>query len=338
MYNPCAAWSWSSQASSSALIRTAVAGRSCGPVHCYTRFCARKYTHSSIVSQTVNPTTRRSHSAVMRATLGCRAGTPITRALQPTYRQFFPTISGSLRSLNFSTSCHLHDKQEHSGRNESIQNNSQTSTTKSALDNNLNDNIYTIPNLLCVGRAAASPFIASMILSGNTIGAFGLLFVAGVTDMFDGMIARKWPSQASRFGTALDPICDKFLMTVVVVSEANMSLMPWQLAAVIIGRDVGLLIGGLFYRYKSLDAPVTTHKFFNASHGTTEFHPTMLGKVNTCLQLALIGSSLVYPSLGLGTTLPLEVFQWSVGATTVLSGAQYLTSNTAVKIHKSQVV
>ncbi|KNC81277.1 hypothetical protein SARC_06388 [Sphaeroforma arctica JP610] len=196
------------------------------------------------------------------------------------------------------------------------------------------DNIYTIPNLLCVSRAAASPFVAHLILAGRNTEAFGLLFVAGLTDLFDGMIARRWPSQASRFGTALDPVCDKILMTTVVVAETSVGMLPWQLAAVMIGRDVGLVLGGFWYRYLSLAPPVTLHKFFDGSHGATEFHPTMLGKVNTCLQLLLIGSSLVYPLLGLETLVPMVAFQYLVGSTTVLSGLQYVTSNTAVQLHK----
>ena len=42
----------------------------------------------------------------------------------------------------------------------------------------------------------------------------------------DGWIARKWPSQASSFGTFCDPLADKFLATIVYVSLSCVNLIP----------------------------------------------------------------------------------------------------------------
>ena len=42
----------------------------------------------------------------------------------------------------------------------------------------------------------------------------------------DGWIARKWPSQRSSFGTVLDPIADKLLVTIFAYSLAHVALIP----------------------------------------------------------------------------------------------------------------
>jgi cardiolipin synthase len=118
------------------------------------------------------------------------------------------------------------------------------------------ENIYTWPNAISVGRAAASPYLAYLITHGQHDLALKLLFVAGISDLVDGWIARQWVSQRSVFGTALDPFCDKILMTTVVAAEGAAGLLPVPLAALIIGRDVALTIGGFVYRYRSLDPPV----------------------------------------------------------------------------------
>lgn len=45
------------------------------------------------------------------------------------------------------------------------------------------ENIYTIPNLLCIGRIVASPYLGYLIVEQNYHMAFALLVVAGITDL-----------------------------------------------------------------------------------------------------------------------------------------------------------
>lgn len=45
------------------------------------------------------------------------------------------------------------------------------------------ENIFTIPNVLCVGRAFLAPYIGYVIVQGHYQFAVGLLVVAGVTDL-----------------------------------------------------------------------------------------------------------------------------------------------------------
>lgn len=55
--------------------------------------------------------------------------------------------------------------------------------------------------------------------------ALGLFVYAGVTDLVDGWIARKWGLQTV-LGTVIDPMADKALMTVVTVTLAMKGALP----------------------------------------------------------------------------------------------------------------
>ena len=52
--------------------------------------------------------------------------------------------------------------------------------------------IKNIPNILTSIRIILTPFIIYLSYVDNIIGALILVFVASITDMFDGMIARKY--------------------------------------------------------------------------------------------------------------------------------------------------
>lgn len=73
----------------------------------------------------------------------------------------------------------------------------------------------------------------------------------------DGFIARNWTSQASKLGSFLDPMADKLLVGALVISLSYCNLFPVWLCAMIIFRDVFLIIAGFVIRYISLPPPVS---------------------------------------------------------------------------------
>lgn len=87
------------------------------------------------------------------------------------------------------------------------------------------ENIYTIPNILTFTRLAATPVIAYLILHHQPYLATGLLLYAGLTDLVDGWIARKW-NLKSVVGTIIDPMADKFLMISLTGSLAWTGQLP----------------------------------------------------------------------------------------------------------------
>ena len=95
-----------------------------------------------------------------------------------------------------------------------------------------------LPNLLTASRLAATPFIVCWILEGRHELAFAVFFVAGWTDFFDGMAARR-VGQATAVGLDFDPIADKVLLDGVFLAlAAASSSVPWWFAALVVGRHM----------------------------------------------------------------------------------------------------
>ncbi|KAK3738559.1 hypothetical protein QZH41_009645, partial [Actinostola sp. cb2023] len=121
------------------------------------------------------------------------------------------------------------------------------------------ESILTIPNLLSAFRIVAAPFLGYFIISEDFLIAAALFGVAGITDMLDGYIARNFKNQKSVFGTILDPVADKVLISTLTISLTVAGLLPIPLTALILGRDLLLIIAAFYFRYKSLPSPVSVY-------------------------------------------------------------------------------
>lgn len=66
-----------------------------------------------------------------------------------------------------------------------------------------------------------------------------IFFIAGLTDWFDGYLARKW-NQTTRFGAFLDPVADKVLVAVALVCVVEYYHSWWITipAAIMISREI----------------------------------------------------------------------------------------------------
>ncbi|ORY23358.1 CDP-alcohol phosphatidyltransferase-domain-containing protein [Naematelia encephala] len=189
--------------------------------------------------------------------------------------------------------------------------------------NELHESPYTIPNLLTIGRICACPFLAYTIIHGQLEWATGILAVSGFTDWLDGYLARQWGSK-SVLGSILDPAADKALMTTLVGSLTWAGMLPLPLAILIFGRDVALSLWAFSIRYKSLPPPRTLSRYFDPTIPSAEVQPTQISKINTLLQLVLMGVTTVSPLLSFSIAAPLQALQWAVAGTTIWSGLSYV--------------
>lgn len=196
------------------------------------------------------------------------------------------------------------------------------------------ENIFTIPNLLSFGRILAAPYIGGLILNGQYLFASSLLVVAGITDILDGYIARRWPSQKSAFGTALDPLGDKILVSVLTVTLTKAGMLPLSLAAIIIGRDAALIVSVFYLRYRTCPPPLTLKRFFDPTLVNTKLNPTAISKYNTVLQIAALWASLTAPLFQITDSPVLIALYVVTGITTVWSGASYIFDKSTVQILK----
>ena len=67
------------------------------------------------------------------------------------------------------------------------------------------------PNLLTLARICLAPFLVTAVLEGRFFIGLILFVVAGLTDAFDGLLARLL-KQRTALGQYLDPVADKLLL------------------------------------------------------------------------------------------------------------------------------
>jgi CDP-diacylglycerol--glycerol-3-phosphate 3-phosphatidyltransferase len=127
------------------------------------------------------------------------------------------------------------------------------------------DLVLTIPNLLSLLRLLGVPLFLYLVLGPRAdLAAVGVLMLAGLSDYLDGRLARAW-GQVSRVGQLLDPLADRLYIIATVVAFVLRGVVPWWLAALLVGRDVVL----------ALILPVLRHH----GHGPLPVH--FLGKAAT---------------------------------------------------------
>lgn len=100
--------------------------------------------------------------------------------------------------------------------------------------------LSTLPNLLGLGRIAATPVIVALLLldgPGTDLAAAITFFVAGVTDLLDGRIARS-RNQVTPLGVFMDLAADKVLAAGVLIAMVEVDLVPTWIAATILVREL----------------------------------------------------------------------------------------------------
>jgi cardiolipin synthase len=105
---------------------------------------------------------------------------------------------------------------------------SATSALRSTLARNTrpkNENIYNIPNFLTATRLVAAPATAYLLLHDQHTAALLLFAYAGITDLVDGYLARKWNLQTVA-GSVMDPMADKALMIIMTATLGIKGLIP----------------------------------------------------------------------------------------------------------------
>ncbi len=108
--------------------------------------------------------------------------------------------------------------------------------------------ILQLPNILTIGRITVVPLIVACLLIDGTAArwtALALFICAALTDYGDGYLARRL-SLHSAFGTMLDPIADKLLVSallIMLVGDGTISGVHMVAAVIILAREI--LISGL---------------------------------------------------------------------------------------------
>lgn len=182
----------------------------------------------------------------------------------------------------------------------------------------MSSRIVTVPNLLTVFRMVLIPVFVSLLFYQRFVLALTVFILAGVTDGLDGLLARRF-NQKSQLGTILDPIADKLMLVTAFVVLSMRSVFPqplpshlpvpfWVTVAVI-SRDVFILVGAAA---------------INIVTGFRRFRPSLLGKINTTVQIIAIAAIMFAASFPYGTGYYLPTTYTTVFTLAILSGAHYV--------------
>ena len=104
--------------------------------------------------------------------------------------------------------------------------------------------IITIPNLLSLFRLAMVPVFLMLVIAGEDVAALAVLVLASATDFLDGLLARRL-NQITRLGQLLDPAADRLFIFATLIGLAVRGIVPWWLVAVIVARDLMLVVLGV---------------------------------------------------------------------------------------------
>lgn len=142
----------------------------------------------------------------------------------------------------------------------------------------------TLPNLLTLARLASVPILVLVYFlpfKASPLIAAVIFAVAGITDAFDGYLARKM-KLTSRFGAFIDPVADKLMVAVALMLLVHGHKTIWMTipALVIISREI--LVSAL-------------REWMAEIGKRANVAVSAMGKIKTILQIVAITMLLYFP-------------------------------------------
>ena len=113
---------------------------------------------------------------------------------------------------------------------------------KAALKETLRKNCN-VPNLLTLLRLLMIPLYLVLFLHGLKYPALFIFLAASLTDLLDGMIARRY-HLITDLGKLMDPLADKLMVLSVLFTLLIRGIIPWEPVALLGGKELLMLIGG----------------------------------------------------------------------------------------------
>ena len=170
-----------------------------------------------------------------------------------------------------------------------------------------------LPNKLTVGRVLAVPVFIVVLMLGHYYASAVIFVLASLTDMLDGIIARKC-GLVTNFGKIMDPLADKLLVMSALVCLVELGDVPAWMVIVILAREFA----------------VTGLRAAAAADGVV-IAAGITGKIKTILQMVAITALLLknWPFYYIGVPFA-AIMLWAAVAMTVISGVEYVWKNRKV--------
>ena len=169
----------------------------------------------------------------------------------------------------------------------------------------------TLPNFITMMRMAMVPFFVLAVAERDFSLALWILIVAGLTDAFDGYLARRMDMR-SRIGAYLDPIADKLLITVAYIALTiplgqEVVIALWLTILALFRDFVIMFMAGVLYMVE----------------GLRDFPPSPLGKATTFAQVLTIAVVLLANVTPIPWWIP-EVCFYGSFALVIISAFNYI--------------
>lgn len=134
-------------------------------------------------------------------------------------------------------------------------------------------------NILTLTRILLMPIYLIVFysnLENKIIYAGMILILAGITDILDGYIARKY-DMVTKLGTALDPVSDKITTFVVLISFVSANIIPIWILIVLGLKEAFLIMGGAILYYHGDKEVIPANKFGKIA--TTSFYIAVIAAI-----------------------------------------------------------
>jgi cardiolipin synthase (CMP-forming) len=165
-----------------------------------------------------------------------------------------------------------------------------------------------IPNLITLGRILLVPIVVWAITAGEMRIAFALFVAAGVSDLVDGFLAKRF-GMTTELGAYLDPLADKAMLVSIYITLGIAEAIPRWLVILVVSRDI-MIVGAVILSWV-VDKPV-------------RLKPLLVSKLNTVAQILLACVVLAALAFQLEADLVVLFLTALVTALTLLSIAFYV--------------
>jgi cardiolipin synthase len=136
-----------------------------------------------------------------------------------------------------------------------------------------------IPNMLTAIRFCLIPVFIFIFynpnISNNVFWGIVVFGIAGITDFFDGYIARKY-NLVTKWGKLMDPLADKLMLITVLISLYVKGVIPKGVIVIVFIKEF-LMIVGAFLLYKNREVVVEAN--FYGKTATAAFYVAVIAKV-----------------------------------------------------------
>ena len=132
------------------------------------------------------------------------------------------------------------------------------------------EDIFTIPNMICYLRILLIPVFCWLYItaedSTDYLLATCVVLFSSFTDLFDGMIARKF-NQVTELGKVLDPVADKLTHAAMAICLVTRYPLMWGLLALMAVKEGYMAVMGIKFlrRGKMLDGALWFGKVCTAT-------------------------------------------------------------------------